>query len=63
MYNFILNKDFSNNDSSSMITKQYNGRLHTYNGEADNYVVEMDDDNTIYFDKILNTCYVNKFSN
>jgi hypothetical protein len=60
MYNFILKKDFSNDDTSSMIIKQNEGRLHTH-GEADNFLVEIDDDNTTYFDKIINTCYVNFF--
>lgn len=60
MYKFILKKDFSNNDTSSLITKKNDGRLHTY-GEAENYLVELDDDNTIYFDKIIKTCYVISF--
>jgi len=58
MYNFILKKDFSNDDTSSMIIKQNEGRLLTH-GEADNFLVEYDDDNTIYFDKIINTGFVN----
>ena len=61
MYNFILKKDLSNNDTSSLIIKQNgDGRLHTY-GDLENYVVEIEDENTIYFDKIMNTCNVRKY--
>ncbi len=57
MYNFILKKDFSNIDTSSLVIKQNEGRLHT-DGEADNYLLEMDKENTYLFDKIIKTCHV-----
>ena len=62
MYIFILKKDLSNNDTSSLILNNKNGegRVHTQ-GDAENYLIEMDDENTINFDKIMNTCYVNFF--
>lgn len=58
MYYFILKKDLSNNDTNSLIIKQNgDGRMHTY-GDVENYLIEMEDDNTIHLDKIMNTCYV-----
>ncbi len=58
MYYFILKKDLSNNDTSSLINKN-GGRVHTQ-GDMDN-LLENDEENTMNFDKIINTCYVKIF--
>lgn len=58
MYIFILKKDLSNNDTSSILINKNGGRVYTH-GDIDN-LLEIDDENTINFDKIANNCYVNK---
>jgi len=61
MYNFILKKDLSNIDTSSLLLKQNGeGRIQTH-GNIDHNVFDIDQDNTIQFDKIINTCNVRKY--
>ncbi len=58
MYYFILKKDLFNNDTSSLMIKQIGeGRTHTCENPQ-NYLIENDNENTIQFDKITNTCFV-----